>query len=57
MRIMSDFREAMWGVVQQAISTLDEDFEAYAAKHFDRLLASATAAPLDELFSAAGEPA
>ena len=57
MRIMTDFREAMWGVVQQAISTLDEDFEAYAAKHFDRLLASATAAPLDELFSAAGEPA
>ncbi len=40
MRLMSDFREAMWGVVQQAISDLDFDFEAYATKHFDRLLAA-----------------
>ena len=40
MRLMSDFREAMWGVVQQAISDLDFDFEEYAAKHFDRLLAA-----------------
>jgi hypothetical protein len=54
---MSDFREAMWGVVQQAISTLDEDFEAYAARHFDRLLSNAAAAPMDELLTAAGEPA
>lgn len=38
MRIMSDFREAMWGVVQQAISTLDVDYVAYADTHFDRLL-------------------
>jgi len=37
MRFMSDFREAMWGVVQQAISTLDFDFPAYAAEHFERL--------------------
>jgi thiamine kinase-like enzyme len=57
MRLMSDFREAMWGVVQQAISTLEEDFEAYAAKHFDRLLSNAAAAPLDGLLNAAGEPA
>jgi hypothetical protein len=27
---MSDFREAMWGVVQQAISELAFDFGAYA---------------------------
>ena len=33
MRFMSDFREAMWGVVQQAISELDFDFVAYAAEH------------------------
>jgi thiamine kinase-like enzyme len=38
MRIMSDFREAMWGVVQQGISDLDFDFRAYADKHFQRLL-------------------
>ena len=40
MRLMSDFREAMWGVVQSAISDLDFDFDAYGAKHFDRLLAA-----------------
>jgi Predicted choline kinase involved in LPS biosynthesis len=38
MRVLSDFREAMWGVLQQGISTLDVDFVAYAADHFDRLL-------------------
>jgi thiamine kinase-like enzyme len=37
MRFMSDFREAMWGVVQQAISTLDFDFRTYADEHFERL--------------------
>ena len=41
MRVVSDFREAMWGVLQQGISTLDVDFVAYASKHFDRLLAAA----------------
>ncbi len=34
---MSDFREAMWGVVQTAVSELDFDFAAYATEHFDRL--------------------
>jgi thiamine kinase-like enzyme len=37
MRIMSDFREAMWGVVQQGLSTLDIDYVEYATEHFDRL--------------------
>jgi thiamine kinase-like enzyme len=37
MRFMSDFREAMWGVVQTAVSELDFDFGGYAAEHFDRL--------------------
>ena len=40
MRIMSDFREAMWGVLQQGISTLDFDYVEYATKHFDRSLAA-----------------
>ena len=40
MRVLSDFREAMWGVLQQGISTLDVDFREYAAEHFDRLLAA-----------------
>ena len=42
MRTMSDFREAMWGVLQQGISTLEVDFVAYAARHFERLIANAT---------------
>jgi thiamine kinase-like enzyme len=37
MRFMSDFREAMWGVVQGGISELDFDFPGYAAEHFERL--------------------
>ena len=41
-RTMSDFREAMWGVLQQGISALDVDFVAYAGEHFDRLLSEAT---------------
>jgi thiamine kinase-like enzyme len=42
MRIVSDFREAMWGVLQQGISTLDVDFVAYADEHFARLLDNAS---------------
>jgi thiamine kinase-like enzyme len=42
MRVVSDFREAMWGVLQQGISTLDVDFTAYAGEHFERLLANAS---------------
>ena len=43
MKFMSDFREAMWGVLQSGISELDFDFNGYAAKHFDRLAAHAGA--------------
>ena len=41
MRIMSDAREAAWGVVQGAISELEFDFAAYAEMHFARLARSA----------------
>ena len=41
MRFMSDFREAMWGIVQLAISELDFDFKAYAEEHFERLARTA----------------
>jgi thiamine kinase-like enzyme len=43
MRFMSDFREAMWGVVQSAVSELDFDFDAYAFEHFERLERTASA--------------
>lgn len=56
MRLMSDFREAMWGVMQQAISTLDVDYVAYADTHFSRLLGNAAAMPLDDMLAAAQEP-
>jgi aminoglycoside phosphotransferase (APT) family kinase protein len=42
MRIVSDMREAMWGVLQQAISTLDFDYVDYADRHFARLLKNAS---------------
>jgi thiamine kinase-like enzyme len=54
MRLMSDFREAMWGVVQTAISDLDVDFEGYAAKHFDRLLAAIDDPGFETLLEDAG---
>jgi thiamine kinase-like enzyme len=41
MLFMSDFREAMWGVVQGAVSELDFDFGAYAAEHFERMESTA----------------
>jgi thiamine kinase-like enzyme len=41
MRFMSDFREAMWGIVQLAISELEFDFRAYADEHFERLAGTA----------------
>jgi thiamine kinase-like enzyme len=37
MRIVSDAREAAWGVVQGLISELDFDFDEYAGQHFERL--------------------
>jgi len=43
MRFMSDFREAMWGVVQSSVSELDFDFDGYATDHFERLRRTAEA--------------
>ncbi len=39
MQAMSDFREAMWGVLQQGISELDFDFRGYANQFFEKLTA------------------
>jgi thiamine kinase-like enzyme len=52
-RVVSDFREAMWGVLQQGISTLDFDFRGYAADHFDRLLANAASARFERALTLA----
>jgi thiamine kinase-like enzyme len=53
MRFLSDFREAMWGVVQQGLSELDFDFAGYAAEHFRRLERTAS----DPAFASALEAA
>ena len=37
MRVMSDFREGMWGVVQTAVSELEFDFAGYASEHLGRV--------------------
>ncbi|MFI5036290.1 MAG: choline/ethanolamine kinase family protein [Acidimicrobiales bacterium] len=53
MKLVSDLREAMWGVLQMAISDLDVDFAQYATDHATRLMTLAGAADLDELLAAA----
>ena len=55
MRTVSDFREAMWGVLQQGISTLDVDFVAYAGEHFERLLAGATTSAFERALREVGD--
>jgi thiamine kinase-like enzyme len=37
MRVLSDVREAAWGVMQVHVSALEFDFEAYAEEHFERM--------------------
>jgi thiamine kinase-like enzyme len=55
MRIMSDFREAMWGVVQQGLSTLDFDYVDYADTHFSRMLQTAGDPRVDDWLDQAPE--
>jgi hypothetical protein len=53
-RLVSDAREAAWGVVQGMISALDFDFAAYADEHFERLdRAASDTRDLEELLNAA----
>jgi thiamine kinase-like enzyme len=47
MRFMSDFREAMWAVLQGTISDLEFDFGDYADRHFARLGATAASPDFD----------
>jgi thiamine kinase-like enzyme len=48
MRLMSDAREAAWGVLQSVISELDFDFADYARRHFERLNQAACDSHLEE---------
>ena len=53
MRFMSDFREAMWGMLQGTLSDLDFDFRGYAGEHFERMRATAAGADLEALLEEA----
>lgn len=57
MRIISDLREATWGLVQGAISSLDYDFRAYARTHFDRCTAALEDPRLPAWLAEAAAPA
>jgi thiamine kinase-like enzyme len=48
MRVISDFREAMWGAVQQVRSDVDFDYAGYADKHFTRLDRAAADPQIEE---------
>ncbi len=56
MKVLSDFREAMWSHVQQAISVLDVDYRQYADSHFDRLLRNASRPNYGQLLVDAASP-
>jgi aminoglycoside phosphotransferase (APT) family kinase protein len=56
-KLVSELREAMWGVLQLAVSDLDVDFAAYAAErgeHFAHLLGSMDLPALLDLAAATG---
>jgi hypothetical protein len=55
MRFMSDFREAMWGVLQSGISELDFDFAGYAAQHFERMDRTASDPAFSDYLQAVAE--
>jgi thiamine kinase-like enzyme len=52
-RIVSDFREAMWGAVQLRRSELDFDYAAYADEHFTRLERAASDPRVEEWLAVA----
>ncbi len=56
MTIMSEFREGMWGVVQQAISSLDTDFEGYARERLENCERLARTAPIERWLDEASQP-
>jgi thiamine kinase-like enzyme len=53
MRLLSDVREAAWGVMQSQVSDLEFDFDGYGERHFARLRASASGVELDAWLAAA----
>ena len=56
MKMMSEFREGMWAVVQQAISTLDTDFVSYAHERLGNCERLAGRAEFDGWLADAANP-
>jgi aminoglycoside phosphotransferase (APT) family kinase protein len=54
MRVVSDLREGMWGVLQGMLSDLDFDFAAYADEHLRRGLDAAGDPRFEEWLARAG---
>ena len=54
MKIMSDLREAMWGMVQVGVSKLDFDYVGYGRKYFDRFETAVRGARYEEWLQEAG---
>lgn len=54
LKTMSDFREAMWALIQVAVSTLDFDYREYANKHFERMKRTMKASEWDRWIEEAG---
>jgi thiamine kinase-like enzyme len=54
MKLVSELRETMWGVVQLAVSTLDVDFAAYAGERAQRFTTLLETLDFDELLASAG---
>jgi len=48
LKLVSELREAMWGVVQMAVSQLDEDFPAYAVRHGARFFERAASIDVED---------
>ena len=57
MKMMSEFREGMWAVVQQAISTLDTDFVSYASERLGNCERLATMPQFEQWLTDAAKPA
>jgi thiamine kinase-like enzyme len=54
LKLVSELREALWGVVQMAVSQLDEDFSAYAVEHGDRFYERAAAIDVERALREVG---
>jgi thiamine kinase-like enzyme len=57
MKMMSEFREGMWAVVQQAISTLDTDFVSYAHERLSNCERLASRPQFEQWLAQAASPA